>query len=117
MTKKSIGILLIIFGIFVIILGLVNFYNEPSYIFDIKTILRLIIIFLPLCFGIHFVKDYNREINPIIKCKFCQSEIDSKAKVCPVCHRTLQISLAAIIVTLFLAYILIAYIIMPMLLY
>lgn len=49
------------------------------------------------------------------KCKYCKSEIDAEAKVCPVCHKTLSMSLAGIIVTLFIAFIVYAYIIYPLL--
>ena len=32
----------------------------------------------------------KKEITATKKCKYCQSEIDSKATVCPVCKRTLK---------------------------
>lgn len=49
------------------------------------------------------------------KCKYCRTEIDKKAKVCPNCHRTLSMSLAGVIVTLFISFIVFAYIIYPLL--
>ena len=48
-------------------------------------------------------------------CKYCRKEIDAKAKVCPNCHRSLSMSVAAIIVTLFIAFIVYAYVIYPLL--
>jgi RNA polymerase subunit RPABC4/transcription elongation factor Spt4 len=44
------------------------------------------------------------------KCSYCKSEIDSKASVCPVCHRKLSFSFIEVIFYLIIAFIVIAFI-------
>lgn len=44
------------------------------------------------------ISTYNR--SPMVKCKYCQSLIDPKAKICPYCRKTLKYSKAPLIILL-----------------
>ena len=113
--KKYLGIILIAIGILLLTYGFIDFAIRPPYVVELNTIYGIIITSIPIFIGIYFLKAYNKTLNPIVKCKFCKSEIDSTARVCPVCHRTLSISLAATIVTIFIAYIIFRFFILPLL--
>ena len=49
------------------------------------------------------------------ECKYCKSEIPEDAKVCPVCRKTVSVSLPLAIVVIFISFLLIAFIIYPLL--
>jgi hypothetical protein len=42
-------------------------------------------------------------------CKYCKSEINAKAKVCPVCRKTLNFSIARVLVAILLIFILVPF--------
>lgn len=48
-------------------------------------------------------------------CKYCKSEIPKDAKVCPVCRKTVSVSLPLAIVVIFIAFLILNYIIYPLL--